>query len=231
MRGILFDVTGTLLEVRGSVGRLYARVGRAHGLALDPAGVEARFVAALAGAPPLAFPGLAGDSLAQAELGWWREVVRRAAADPPPERLEGFFRDLYALFARPEAWRARPGAGGVLAELARRGYRLGALSNSDRRLAPLLAATGLAAHLAAIVTSVELGVAKPDPAAFHGALARLGVPPSAAAYVGDVPDVDGAGAARAGLLPVLVGAALPGGVRGFAVADLAGLLEVFPCRR
>jgi putative hydrolase of the HAD superfamily len=56
----------------------------------------------------------------------------------------------------------------------------------------------------AVVTSAEVGVAKPDPEVFHRALALAGVGPEAAVHVGDSPDNDVAGARAAGVRPVLV---------------------------
>ncbi len=47
--------------------------------------------------------------------------------------------------------------------------------------------------------SAEFGAAKPDPSIFLHACALFGVPPSAAAYVGDRLNTDAIGAARAGL--------------------------------
>jgi putative hydrolase of the HAD superfamily len=54
------------------------------------------------------------------------------------------------------------------------------------------------------VASAELGVAKPEPAIFHHALALVGAEPEGSWHVGDTPDVDVAGALAAGLRPVLV---------------------------
>lgn len=56
----------------------------------------------------------------------------------------------------------------------------------------------LAALFAAVVISEEVGLRKPDPAIFHLALDRIGVPPERAAFIDDaVPNLDGA--ARLGI--------------------------------
>jgi putative hydrolase of the HAD superfamily len=52
---------------------------------------------------------------------------------------------------------------------------------------------------ACIVISEEVGVRKPDPAIFHAAAAGVGVAPSHIMFVGDHPEADIAGAARAGM--------------------------------
>ena len=40
---MLFDAAGTLIELREPVGETYARVARAHGVALSPDQLEATF--------------------------------------------------------------------------------------------------------------------------------------------------------------------------------------------
>ncbi|HEY7462005.1 MAG TPA: HAD-IA family hydrolase [Gemmatimonadota bacterium] len=231
---IVFDATGTLITLRSGVGRRYAQTAAAHGFDLDPGRVQRSFQAALAAAPPLCFPEVPDAERDGAARDWWRRVVAetvRASSDEPPPasdtRFEGFFQDLFAGFAAGDAWRAVEGGAAVLGELSRRGYRLGVLSNFDGRLPGILAALRLADYLAHVETSVSLGVAKPDPRAFLSALDGLGVAPGAAAYVGDSPVTDAAGAARAGLLPILLGAELPRGVAGIRIDRLADLLELF----
>jgi putative hydrolase of the HAD superfamily len=78
-----------------------------------------------------------------------------------------------------------------------------------------------------VLTSAEEGVAKPAPALFLRALARLGDPdPAAVVHCGDDLRADVEGARAAGLQAVLVdregGAGAPAGVR--VVRSLAGLL-------
>jgi FMN hydrolase / 5-amino-6-(5-phospho-D-ribitylamino)uracil phosphatase len=75
---------------------------------------------------------------------------------------------------------------------------LGSISNGNADLR----AIGLAGHFAVSVAASELGVAKPDPAIFHAALARLDVAPFDAVYVGDDIVLDVQGAQRAGMRAV-----------------------------
>jgi putative hydrolase of the HAD superfamily len=230
---LLFDVTGTLLTVRGSVGRLYAEVAADHGLALDAMRAQRAFELARAAAPPLAFPKLPAERRSAAERDWWQALVAgtfglaggRGAEDG--DRFEAFFDDLYRRFAKPEAWRVDEDAARVLSALVAQGYLLGVLSNFDSRLPGLLAALGLIEHFGAVATSVSLGAAKPDPRAFDAALAHLGADRRSTAYVGDSPGADAQGAARAGLLPVLLRSDLPKGVAGLRIERLAELLDLF----
>jgi putative hydrolase of the HAD superfamily len=97
-----------------------------------------------------------------------------------------------------------PEARPVLDELARRGYRLGVVSNSDGRVERGLERLGLREGLEVVVDSGVVGIEKPDPRIFEIALERLGVPAGEAVYVGDIPAIDLAGACAAGLSFVLV---------------------------
>jgi HAD superfamily hydrolase (TIGR01509 family) len=100
----------------------------------------------------------------------------------------------------------------VLRELARRGLRLGVVSNADGRVRAQLERAGLAPFFAVIIDSAEVGVSKPDPAIFRMAAARLGVAPAEAVYVGDIYQVDVAGARAAGMRGLwLAPAGVPGG--------------------
>jgi FMN phosphatase YigB (HAD superfamily) len=93
---------------------------------------------------------------------------------------------------------------GVLDECARRGIALAVVSNWDLSLHDVLAGLGWTSRFGAVVTSAELGVAKPDPRPFLVALAALGVAPADAVHVGDDPDADVRGAAAAGVRGVLL---------------------------
>src|SRR5262249_39893988 len=107
-----------------------------------------------------------------------------------------------------------------------RGYPPGGVSHAhrgrrpllgDARPAPLLpfaGCPGLAPFLEFVVDSAEVGLEKPDPRIFHAATGRLGLPPEACAYVGDIYEIDVLGAERAGLAAILVGdGPAPEGVR------------------
>lgn len=235
VEAILFDATGTLLEIRGSVGAVYSEVGARQGLELEPAAVDRAFPGAFAAAPPLAFPGLEPAERDAAERVWWRGVVERTleeacAGNVWRGRFERFFDEVYRTFAGPRPWRVAAGAARVLNALSARGYALGVLSNSDGRLPGLLAALGVARYFAAVATSSSLGVAKPDPRAFRSAVELLGCEPDRAAYVGDSPERDGRGAAAAGLLAVIVGSSPPD-LPTLTVARVRDLVALFPDRR
>lgn len=102
------------------------------------------------------------------------------------------------------AWTVFPDVVPVLDVLAA-DYRHGVLSNSSlANQDPKLRDLGLRDRFEVLVCAVELGVSKPDAAAFLAACEALGLPPGEVAYVGDQPEIDARGARDAGLLPVWI---------------------------
>ena len=88
------------------------------------------------------------------------------------------------------------------------GLRVGVISNSNGTVRALLETLGLGRHLDFAIDSFEVGVEKPDPRIFALALARAGVAPHEAVYVGDLYSVDVLGARAAGVAAILLD---PGG--------------------
>jgi len=88
----------------------------------------------------------------------------------------------------------------TLDELRRRGLKLAVITNGPSAMQRRkLAVLGLEQLFAAILVSEEEGVRKPDAEIFRRALARLGVAPHEALFVGDHPIADIEGAHGAGL--------------------------------
>lgn len=119
-------------------------------------------------------------------------------------RFEAFADVLPAL----ERWRAA-------------GKRLVVLSNWDISLHDVLRATGLAPLLDDVLSSAEVGHAKPDHAIFAAALARVGLHAGEVVHIGDSLEEDVAGARAAGIEAVLLrrsdaGPQVPEGVRVIA---------------
>jgi putative hydrolase of the HAD superfamily len=121
----------------------------------------------------------------------------------------------------------------VLRAARERGLTLVVVSNWDVSLHDVLDAIGLAPLLDGVLTSAEVGSAKPAPAIFARALELAGVGPGEALHVGDSVEHDVAGAHAAGIEPLLLvrdGAApapppLPlAGVR--TIASLRPLLRI-----
>jgi putative hydrolase of the HAD superfamily len=92
----------------------------------------------------------------------------------------------------------------TLEELRERGLRLVIASNWDCSLPDWLRPTGILELVDGVVTSAEVGAAKPSPRVFERALGVAGVEPSEALHVGDKVDNDVQGAAAAGVRGVLL---------------------------
>lgn len=116
---------------------------------------------------------------------------------PAPSRLVPML--LASLRYRPS-----PDALPALRALRATGVGLAVVSNWDHSLPRVLEDAGLMGYLDAVVTSADVGAAKPDPAVFAAALATLGVPPARALHCGDEPALDVAGARAAGVRPLLI---------------------------
>jgi putative hydrolase of the HAD superfamily len=162
LRAVLLDAAGTLIHPSEAVGETYARIAREHGVDVPAWRVDDAFRRVLRSAPPMIVADDAG------ERAWWRDLVRATfrAADQMQRfaDFEACFDALFAHFARPEAWRAAPGAHAALATLRRAGRCVAVASNFDSRLPAILAGLDLARDLDLIWLPRDAGVAKPDPA-------------------------------------------------------------------
>jgi putative hydrolase of the HAD superfamily len=195
IRAVTFDVGGTLLEPRGSVGEIYAAVAAEWGVTgLSPELLTQRFRAA--------WQARRDFNHSRAE---WAEVVDatfHGLTPVPPSRT--FFGELYRRFATSAAWHVYPDVRPALTALAARGCRLAVISNWDQRLRPLLRRLGLLPHFAAVVVSCEAGFAKPAPTIFELAARQLCLCPDEILHVGDEVACDLRGARAAGLRAVRI---------------------------
>lgn len=207
---VLLDAFGTLLELEPPAPRLRAALARAgyeHS--------EERVRAAL-GAEIRHYRRHHDRGRDAASLAALREEcagVLAAELDgraPPVPRLAELLMDSLRFRLHADALPA-------LDALRRDGVALGVVSNWDYALPEVLAGLGVAGRFGAVAASAAVGAAKPDPAIFHHALARLGVPPDRALHCGDLPEPDCLGARAAGLRAVLL--------------DRRGTLPDGPCPR
>lgn len=151
------------------------------------------------------------------------EELSDAEADAWFQRYIAHYETVWALF---------PDVLPVLDALAA-SHRHAVLSNSsihvqDRKLRAL----GVYDRFEAVLCAAELGVSKPEAGAFHAACEALELAPEQVAYVGDHPEIDGRGAAEAGLRSFWIdrdgvyatGAAPVGPYRIATLAELPAIL-------
>jgi putative hydrolase of the HAD superfamily len=185
---VTLDAYGTLVELDRPVDRLRAALA-AHGIERTAAEVAAAFTEEVAYYTEHKTEG--GNAATLADL---RErcthVFTRALA------VDGV--DFTDAFVEALSFRPLPGVPEALERLRARGLALAVVSNWDVGLHDHLRELELGHCFAAIVTSAEAGVAKPDPELFRVVLTRLGVAPGRTLHVGD-DGADEAGAIAAGM--------------------------------
>jgi putative hydrolase of the HAD superfamily len=96
----------------------------------------------------------------------------------------------------------RPDALETLAELRRRGHRLGLISVCSEDVPHVWDETLLAGMLDVTVFSCDVGISKPDPRIYEIACERLGVEPAECLFVGDGANDELPGAERVGMSSV-----------------------------
>lgn len=103
-----------------------------------------------------------------------------------------------------ETMRLKPLAIETLEALAARGVVLALLTNgSERTQRRKIKQFQLDRHFAAICIEEEVGIGKPDPAAYHGVMSALGLTPAEAWMIGDDPIWDVAMPRRLGMGAIL----------------------------
>lgn len=188
LKAVSLDLVGTLLFPHPSVGKIYARVARLAGHAVDAERLDSRFQVAIRTTRA------GGETRAR-----WDEIVDRTfAGDVPRSAIRELQAGCWDALGRAESWRMARGAPIVLAQLRFLGMRVGILSNADSRLRQVLADKGLAGLIDAIVLGDDGGAPKPDPAAFARLARVLGCDVAQMMHVGDDLDADARGAIGAG---------------------------------
>lgn len=104
---------------------------------------------------------------------------------------------------RSDLERLYPSVPALLQRLSRH-YALGVIANQGAGLENRLQAWGIAQYFSAVISSHDVGVAKPDAAIFEKALAAAACPPQAACMTGDRLDNDILPAQRLGMRTVWV---------------------------
>jgi len=205
---VFFDLVGTLIEARGSIGTQYADVARRFGIKADAEALDRVLGTVLSRSPTFALPDPTEPDLASRERRAWRAIVGTAFAEAgygealASPSFREYFEALFAHFATRDAWMVYPDVIPALEELRRGGHRIGLISNFDNRVFPLLDRLGLA--FASVTIPALAGAAKPDPTIFRHALAVNGIAAGEALFVGDSVAEDILPARAAGLAVILI---------------------------
>ena len=119
-----------------------------------------------------------------------------------PERTHA--RAIISAYNDPENWVTYTGVPEVLAELARRNYRLGIVSDWVSGLPRILHRLDLSRYLDWVLVSGAIGFSKPSPALYGLAARRAGTLPDRMLHVGDSYYADVMGARAAGMHALLI---------------------------
>ncbi len=199
-RALLLDALGTLVELEPPVPPLRRGLRERFGVAVSED--EARRALRAEIAFYRAHHDEARDAASLADLRARSAVALRDALPPACATLP--LAPLTEALLAALRFRPYPEVPEVLRGLRAAGARLVVVSNWDVSLHAVLDETGLAPLLDGVVTSAELGAAKPGPAPFAAGLALAGVAAADAVHVGDSVEHDVAGALAAGIEPLLI---------------------------
>ncbi|WP_438446456.1 HAD-IA family hydrolase [Gorillibacterium sp. sgz5001074] len=117
----------------------------------------------------------------------YRFILQELGADQEwtEDEIHHCCHELYDLFTGPEHYQLFEDVKPVLAELHRRGFRLGIISNFAPTLKTILEAKGILHYFDPVIVSTEVGLEKPNPAIFRLALEESGLEASEVLYIGD----------------------------------------------
>ncbi|HET8820162.1 MAG TPA: HAD family hydrolase [Thermoleophilaceae bacterium] len=197
IRAVLLDALGTLVELQPPAPRL-ARLLRESGFELSEERAAAGFMAEIAYYLDHHLEGSDPERLERLR-DRCAEEMRRALALPGLDHATARRAMLGALEFRPY-----PDVLPALDELRERDVTLVIASNWDCSLPDWLAPTGIMELIDGVVTSAEVGAAKPEERVFQRALSVAGADPGEALHAGDTVGNDVEGAAAAGIRAVLV---------------------------
>lgn len=220
-RAIFFDVSALLYGPQGA--ELLAEVFRSEGIAVTAEEV----VDGLQALPADLKQARTQIRTEEQENDYHRAMIpallRNVGVPYPTDAL--IMRLLEAVHQYSGYWSMHPETLPVLEELKKRGFSLGVIANWEPSLRRFLAEFELDAYFGVILSSMEAGIAKPDPILFRKATKEAGVRSEEALYVGPSINEDVAGALSAGLTPVWLNrTGINTGHEVLTITDLRGLL-------
>ena len=201
-RGILFDLDDTLFDHdRATVSALtilrtsepaFEKWAEDELIRRHSVELEAMHLEVLAGR----------QSIDNARAERFRRLYEGAAGAPPPSgraaELARGYRTAYE-----DAWQPVPGAPALLTALRNAGFAIAIVTNNITLEQQLkLRHCALDSLIDVLITSEEIGAAKPDVRIFEAALSRLAINADQAVMIGDAWQTDIAGALAAGIRPI-----------------------------
>jgi len=205
-KAVTFDCASTLLRLGWTPEISAARCAEIVGVVL-PEGATARFQSMFFDwRPQYVMANLTRQPAALHDF--WIDLHRAWLADLG---LEVALADAFATagesltYGSDQAWFSPyPDVVPCLGRLQKMGIRLAVVSNWDISLHRILENLNLRSSFEFVIASLEEGPEKPDPALFHLALERLGLPANEVVHIGDDPVDDFEGAQAVGMRTLLL---------------------------
>jgi putative hydrolase of the HAD superfamily len=210
VKAVFLDVGETLVYAHPSSPEIMAQICAEEGLDVSVAQIEAadravgpRLLRRQAEGP------LYSISAENSQRFWtwvYNEILQEAGV--PESHRAALSERFHRCFNTLETWRLFPDALPALEAIHkrrdRRGLISGVVSNWEDWLETLLTHLDIDRYFDFSIISAAVQLEKPNPAIFHAALDRAGVPPQEVLHVGDSLHADVGGARAAGIHPVLL---------------------------
>ena len=200
IRLLTVDAAGTLVRPWPSVGAVYGRTAREHGIEVSDGEVDREFYKTF-GRLQTCKQTNEGE-----EIEFWRQVVTQTFRPfAGNKNLDSLFEELWNLFAKGECWKLAEKAESTLNTLRVRGYELAVLSNNDARLRSVLADLKIDQAFDHLFISSEMGCEKPELEIFRKVEQTMDRKPNEILHLGDSHSRDFLGARKAGWSALLYG--------------------------
>ena len=205
LSAVFFDWVNTLVHMEPDRHIMCVETCRNHGIEIEPLAAARGIYAAEQQMPEGRPINWSEDTPADVFVHYNDIVLREAGVTPPDRATTLRIISEVRIRARDVRFVPYEDVTTALQSLKQRGLKVAVLSNMSRPITSFLERLGLSALVDFAITSSEVeGNGKPEPPIFLEALARAGVEPANVIYVGDEPFVDGVGASRVGISPVLI---------------------------
>ncbi|XP_020891975.1 haloacid dehalogenase-like hydrolase domain-containing protein 3 [Exaiptasia diaphana] len=186
IRLITLDAFNTLLTVRGSVGQIYSKTAKQHGLCINPMLLDSQYKKIYKNYYKK-YPNFGVQNNISTQC-FWHKIVHttfKNSGCEDDDLISNIASSLYQDFRLPENWQLFDDVHPVLDLLKNTGYKLGVVSNFDERLPAILQGLDVLKYFSFVLCSTEVKVAKPSPKIFQLALQHGEVKAYQALHVGD----------------------------------------------
>jgi len=201
---VVFDVGGTLLDLKPSRAEVFGRVLAEDGHAVD----GLTLVRAIAQSDRILDERTAGQNDGSGSVSWNdfnRTVLDRLRYPGDKDKIgKKLTAEFEMLVPVVDNWADYPETRELLASLRNRGFTLGVISNASDLVKRVLDHLDLTRNFEFVIVSDEVGIDKPSAGIFRLAVEKSRTSPNRMLYIGDKLTTDVRGAVGAGMNAMLV---------------------------